>query len=166
MGQCMVHQLMPGFPCPSPVPYRAVNATPCCVSLPWFQLLVLLSLLRFYSKLCYCPQKNFLADGALSKIFSDKAAGILHCLAVGSSTGIHWYGSSVMSSHGCAKDEIVYKPIEKLFTHYPQWVRRKQFRQEVTFCVVKMVLSSVYRKFSSKKTVYFVDIQLVMRQIL
>ena len=54
-------------------------------------------------------------------------------------------------SHGCAKDEFVYKPIEKLFTHYPQWVRRKQFRQEVTFCVVKMVLSSVYRKFSSKR---------------
>ena len=150
MGQCMVHQLMPGFPWPSPVPYRAVNATPCCVSLAWFQLLILLSLLRFYSKLCYCPQKNFLADGALSKIFSEKAAGILHCLAVGSSTGIRWYGSSVVSSHGCAKDEIVYKPIEKLFTHYPQWVRRKQFRQEVTFCVVKMVLSSVYRKFSSK----------------
>ena len=90
MGQCMVHQLMPGFPCPSPVFYRAVNATPCCVSLPWFELLVLLSLLRFYSKLCYCPQKKFLGDDSrifgcrtLSKIFSEKAAGNLHCLAVG-----------------------------------------------------------------------------------
>ena len=47
-----------------------------------------------------------------------------------------------------------------------KWVRSKQFRQEVTFCVVKMVLSSVYRKFFSKKTFYFVDIQLVMCQIL
>ena len=53
-----------------------------------------------------------------------------------------------MSSHGCAKDEIVYNPIEKLSTHYPQWVRSKQFRQVM---IVKMVLSSVYRKFPSKR---------------
>ena len=60
-----------------------------------------------------------------------------------------------MSSHGCSKDEIVYNPIGKLFTHYPQWVRSKQFRQEVTFCVVKMVLSSVYRKFSSEDCLFY-----------
>ena len=60
-----------------------------------------------------------------------------------------------MSSHGCAKDEIVYKPIKKLFNHYPQWVRSKQFRQEVTFCMVKMVLSSVYSKFPSEKGCLF-----------
>ena len=92
--------------------------------------------------LCYCPQKNFLGDGFTNLQLS---------YIVEKLTGVQEYGSSFVSSHGCAKDEIINKPIEKLFTHYPQWVRSKQFRQEVTFCMVEMVISSVYRKFPSKR---------------
>ena len=56
---------------------------------------------------------------------------------------VEWYGSSVISSHGCTKDEIVFNQSESLPISH-KWVRSKQCRQEVTFCVMKMLLNIQY----------------------
>ena len=58
-----------------------------------------------------------------------------------------------MSSHGGAEDEIVYSQSKSFYPLPTVGSQQTIFTQEVTFSMAKMVFSSLYHKFPSKKGV-------------